>query len=231
MKFSAIIASFTLWGLAAPAALSPRPGVFPRAAGAVQAASALLKIAPTSGSCANPPMPGECATADEAAPFVIQAFQDYGIYDYPSMAAVLATMAFESGDFKYNIHHFPSPNPGQGTRNMQNANFNLMYAQAIAKNNATFAGQLSKITTATTTTGLSNDQLNAILALVLPDQYSFGSGAWFLATQCTPAVRTAVQTQGHAGFAAFLGCVGTSMSEERMTAWEAANAVFGLPNS
>ncbi len=186
------------------------------------ATAMLLAIAPSSGSCAGAPFPSECATAEQAAPFLIEAMSKYGIYSPPELSALLSLIAFETGDFKYNINHYPG-RAGQGTRNMQMPQFNLEYALSIPELEA----QVRAITTSTTTSGLSDDKLNAIRALVLPDIYSWGSVAWFLTTKCASA-RPALQAGGQAGLEAYLGCVGTTATADRLAYWKRANAAFGL---
>ena len=101
-------------------------------------------------------------------------------------------------------------------------NFNLMYAKSIPA----LKDKLNAITTASTTSGLSDDQLNAIRALVLPDEYSWASGAWFLTSQCASA-RPAIQAGGDAGFAAYMGCVGSPVTPERKAYWDKASAALG----
>jgi len=139
------------------------------------------------------------------------------------MAAILSLIAFESGDFKYNINHFPG-RAGQGTRNMQMPSFNLEYAREVQSD------ALSKVTAATSTDGLSDDQLNAIRALVLPDEFSFASAAWFLVRKC-PNVRTTLQAQGEAGYGQYLSCIGTSITADRMAYYNRALTAFGLPTA
>jgi hypothetical protein len=146
----------------------------------------------------------------------------YGITSPPELAALLSVIAFETGDFKYNINHSPG-RAGQGTRNMQMANYNLLYAQSISA----LSSNLSAIATASSTNGLSDDQLNAIRALVLLDEYSWGSAAWYLTSQCAD-VRSQIQTGGHAGYTAYLNCIGTQMTEDRMAYWLRANTAFGI---
>jgi hypothetical protein len=194
-----------------------------RAAGA-SAASQLLLIAPTSNTCTGAPFPSECATASQAAPYLITAMSTYSITSAPEIAALLSLIAYETGDFKYAINHYPAPGrPGQGTRNMQMANYNLLYAKSISA----LSDDLGKITTASSTDGLSDDELNAIRALVLPDEYAWGSAAWFLTTQCASA-RPALQAGGQAGYEAYLSCVGTSATSDRLVYWTAANSALGI---
>lgn len=102
-------------------------------------------------------------------------------------------------------------------------NYNLLYAQSVPA----LASKLSAITGATSTSGLSDDQLNSIRELVLPDEYSWGSAAWFLTTQCAN-IRAQIQSGGHAGYAAYLQCIGTEMTEDRMAYWDRANSAFGI---
>ncbi len=188
---------------------------------AASAASILLQIAPTSGSCANPPVAGECSTNVEAAPYLISAFQAYGIYDVHEMAALTSDIAFESGDFKYNINHFPAPGrPGAGTRSMLTPPYVLDYVKSIPA--------LASQTSATTTSGLSDDELNTIRALVLPDEYTWGSAAWYLTSQCSSSIRTQLQAGGQAGFEAYLGCLGVSATSDRLAYWNRANTAFGI---
>ncbi len=147
----------------------------------------------------------------------------YGITSPPELAAVLSLIAFESGDFKYNVNHYPG-RAGQGTRNMQMPDYNLQYALSIPA----LVRPVQAITRATTTTaGLADAQLNAIRALVLPDQYTWASAAWFYTTKCA-GVRAQVQAGGQAGLEAYLGCVGTTATSDRLAYWTRANTAFGL---
>lgn len=212
----AFLASLTL---AAP--LTPPTFLSPRGAGD-SAVSQLLIIAPTSNTCASAPFADECETAATAAPFLIDSMMAYKIYSPPEIAALLSLIAFETGDFKYEKNHFPG-RPGQGTRNLQMPNFNLEYALSIPA----LASAAKAIAPASTTDGLSDDQLNQILALVLPDQYSWASAAWFLTTKCA-SIRSTLQAGGQAGFEAYMGCVGTTATSDRLAYWTRAQAAFGL---
>jgi hypothetical protein len=196
-------------------ALAIPPAISSRAAGD-QAAVQLLQIAPTSGTCDGAAYPTECATNVQAAPFLIQAMSDYGITSPPEIAAVLALIAYESGDFKFNTNHFPTPgNPGQGTRAMMMPNFVTEYAQSIP-------ALKDKVVTGTTA-----DQLNANRALVLPDEYTWAAAPWYLTTKCSE-VRTQIQTGGEAGFSAYMKCLGVDAGSDRLAYWNRASAAFGL---
>lgn len=84
-------------------------------AAAVEITSAqILAIAPTSSTCDNPPAEGECATADQAAPYISDSFTTYGVDNVAEQAALIGLMAFETLDFKYNRNHFPGV-AGQGS--------------------------------------------------------------------------------------------------------------------
>lgn len=173
----------------------------------------ILYIAPTSSTCAGADYPAQCRTADQVAPIVSQVLENYGIITPAEKAAVLSTIAFESVDFKYNINITPGV-PGQGTRNMQSAAFNLLYAQSIPDLASYIAGVSGP---------------NGVRDLLTgSDLYDFGSGAWFLATQCSQAVRAGLQNQGLAGWKAYISnCVGTSPTEDRQAYWERANTALG----
>lgn len=106
---------------------------------------------------------------------------------------------------------------------MQMGNYNLMYALSIPA----LASQLSEITTATSASGLTDDQLNSVRALVLPDDYSWASAAWFLTTQCANT-RAGLQAGGQAGYTAYLSCIGTSATADRLAYWTRANTALGI---
>lgn len=107
-----------------------RRDVSPPLAGSSEAVEILLKIAPQACTCEEAPFPEECSTAYDAMPHILKALHIYSIDEPGEIAAVLALMAFVSGEFKYNIAHFPTE-PGRGTRNMQSIAFNLQYAASI----------------------------------------------------------------------------------------------------
>jgi hypothetical protein len=106
---------------------------------------------------------------------------------------------------------------------MQMGNFNFEYAKSIPA----LASSLNAITTASSSEGLTDDQLDSILALVLPDEYSYASAAWFLTTQCASA-RPALQAGGLPGYQAYLSCVGTTATSDRLAVWQSALTALGL---
>ncbi|KAL8722610.1 MAG: hypothetical protein Q9225_000916 [Loekoesia sp. 1 TL-2023] len=177
--------------------------------------SALLAVVPKANTCDGAPFPQECKTADEAAPFINQSFRTYGITTPGEAAAVIAIMAFESGEFKYNINHFPDT-PGQGTRNMQSPEFNLKYAQSIP-------GLKDKLAAA-------GSDPKAVLALLTANgEYDFGSGAWFLTTQCSDTVKAGLKTGSLAGWQSYItDCIHTTATPERQAYWERAAKALGV---
>ncbi|KAL8832132.1 MAG: hypothetical protein Q9191_000454 [Dirinaria sp. TL-2023a] len=171
-------------------------------------AAQVQAVAPKSSSCDNAPAAGQCRTAAQAAPAILNSFNAFGITSQGEQAAVLGIMAFESGDFKYDTPIVPTP--GKGTRNMQSADFNKKYAMSIP-------GLAPKVA------AVANDP-DAIRGLLTSnDYYDFGSGAWFLATQCTPAVRSGLATGSLSGWQAYItSCVETTPTSDRQAYWERA---------
>lgn len=192
-------------------------GLATLAAAQLPAAAIVKQIAPNAENCADTT---ECRTAEQAAPFIAQAMYNYGVYTTPEMAAIIALMAFESVDFKFK-HNVSPGRPGQGTANMQLANFNLKYAQSIDS----LKSQVSQFTT---TDGLSNDDLNHILSLVQPDEFNFGSGPWFYSTQCDQSVKQALWDNIDTGFEKYMACVGVTVTDDRLAYFTRAKAAFNL---
>ncbi|KAG5989372.1 hypothetical protein E4U52_005631 [Claviceps spartinae] len=178
----------------------------------------IQQIAPKSLSCL--PCSLDCRTAHQAAPFIASSLKKYNIHDLNTTAALLALMAFESVDFRYKHNVFPG-RPGQGTVNMQSANYNLLYAKSIPALKPLVASIPS-------VEGLKNETLNAILGLVTPDEYNFGSAPWFLVKQCGRDVLKALQRDLEDGFGAYMKCVGVEVSEERRVYLERAKKAFEL---
>ncbi|ORY14469.1 hypothetical protein BCR34DRAFT_434481, partial [Clohesyomyces aquaticus] len=156
-------------------------------------AALLTKIAPSTSSCISAPILSECANATVAAPAIVRSFNNYDITSLGEQAALISLILYESGDFKYNKNHFPPPGvPGQGTRNMQSAKYNEMYAREI---------------------GIEDPMLD--------ENASFGSAAWFLTTQCTEEVRRGLESGEKEEYRVYLeDCVGTRDTEEREKVWE-----------
>ena len=183
-------------------------------------ANNLITIAPATASCDGASFPSECAPASVAAPNIAQSFSLFNVDSFGAQAALVAIMLFESGDFKYKINHFPGV-AGQGTRNMQSPTFNSKYADWIVAN-----GQDASITQSSVA-AVANDPA-ALLNLINTDQWSFASAAWFISTQCGASQIQALGDGSQASFEAYLtGCVGTTVTEDRIAGWEKVISLGG----
>ncbi|CAD6452049.1 5de7a886-8ec8-409d-aa03-8849f14582bd [Sclerotinia trifoliorum] len=212
------ITLFSTLSLAAPTASN---NIFGRGTTAI----ALINgIAPDAvNSCTAAEFPAECATAAQAAIGISKAVGG-AQFHAGEIGAMTAVMAYETASFQYNINHFPG-NPGQGTRNMQHPNYNLQYARSIDA----LKEPLAKITTATTTEGLPNATLNAIMALVTPDEYTWGSAPWYLKTQCDASVRKGLAAGSDDAWTAYLECIGAGDDfPERKVFWDRAKKTLGV---
>jgi hypothetical protein len=192
----------SLLGLSAVVHGSP---LMPRAG--TLTADTIQQIAPDTANC---PSSGdffyECRTAEQAAPRIAKSFQDYGLTTPGEQAAALSIMLFESAEFKYNRNHWPG-RPGQGTRNMQMPNFNLLYAKSLFS--------ADKVTSAQSSGGVVG-----VLNILRPDEYAFGSAAWFIKTQCSADIQKGLQSGTQAGWEAYItDCVGTT-PDGRLAYWQ-----------
>lgn len=214
MKAS-IISTILLAGLAA-AAPAPAPAAktqpqqqLEQRAAEKQAAAIIAAIMPTADSCTGADFPDECRTAEQAAPYFIAAMQAHGVYSPGAISAVLALVGYESVDMKYK-HNVNPGREGQGTSNMQMADFNIEYGQSIPAiaNQAAAAGAAG------------------ILALVTPDEYNFGSGPWFLRNKCDAGVLAGLAAFTDEAFAAYMSCVGVTVDEGRQAYWDRAKTAW-----
>lgn len=195
-----------------PAVVSSAPASAPSAAVVSQApaggltSAQIVAISPGTASCANPPAPGECHTADEvAAPFAAS-FVKYKISNTAAQAAALSLALFESAGFKYNTRHFPVT-PGVGTFNMQSASYNRMYATSLGLSPPA-----------------SDDDM---LKLLLGVNESSGSAAWFMSTQC-PGLVAAFAANVDTAWTSYHQCIGTALTPERTAIFTAAKKVLGV---
>jgi hypothetical protein len=195
--------------------------------------TALLIIAPSSRSCqnaTNTTKPQQCSTAGHAAPFILKALTDYNITEPAEIAAVLAVMAKMSEEFKYNI----GPDPGMGTRMMQVGFQNLYYVHSLPEFNETLTAIIGpNVTGWYSGSSLKNlnatdDQMNQILDLVLPDAYSWASGFQQLTSPQCQDFRQSIVNDGDVGFNNYLGCQGSGYDDEVLFYWFRANQAFGL---
>lgn len=223
-----------------PLLASAAPTPSPAAESTIQVtAQQIQQIAPKSANCDNPPAKGECATADQAAPNIAKSFEKYDVTSKAEQAAVIGLMAFESEEFRYSRNHFPGVE-GQGSkppsvqivfdpdgvedrangddtaRNMQSPAYNAKYASSIPAISDKVAA--------------ANGDAGQILDILLADEeYDFGSGAWFLTTQCDQSVRQALQSGNEEGWSGYIsGCIGTDANEGRKGYWESAVKALGV---
>ncbi|KAI0605167.1 hypothetical protein TUN199_10965 [Pyrenophora tritici-repentis] len=132
----------------------------------------LVRIAPTTASCAGAEFPEECADAAKAVRAINTAFETYEVSSLGEKAGVLAYTLFESGNFTYNKKHYPG-RPGQGTRMMAMPSFVKLYAISVAGADAVGRAEAAG----------GDAGLDAVLNLAnCNDEKSFGSAAWFLST-------------------------------------------------
>lgn len=187
--------------------------------------SQLLTIAATSNTCTGALFASECVVSSPSIVAVmVTSFAKYNVTTAAEQATLLSWMAYESGDFKYNRNHFPSPGrPGQGTRAMLMPNFVLQYARSIP-------GLEQQVQAATAESSDTNAVGAEVLALVQPDEYSFAAAAWYYSTYCTAEQKEQIKTGGRAGWAeAFVtGCVGTSLTDDREAYWNRACQALGV---
>jgi len=186
--------------------LNPRTGTL--------TAETIQQIAPGTAKCpASGDFVYECRTAQQAAPYISKSFQTYGLTTPGEQAAALSIMLFESAEFKYNRNHWPG-RPGQGTRNMQMPNFNLLYAK-------------SQFPAAKVKAAQADNGVVSVLNLVRPDQYAFGSAAWFIKTQCSADIRKGLQSGTQSGWEAYITqCVGTT-PDDRLAYWKKSIQALG----
>ncbi|KAI0429394.1 hypothetical protein F5Y09DRAFT_310428 [Xylaria sp. FL1042] len=180
------------------------------------AAQLIGEVSPNSKT-ACPKDNADCRTNEDAAGPFIKAMKDYELVSAGQIAAVLALTAFESGDYRYKHNVYPG-RPGQGTSNMQMIDYNVQYANSFPelKDKVAAIGTLD-----------SDDKKNQLLALVTDDAYNFGSGPWFLTTQCKDVVPQLAAGTDEA-FTAYMQCIGVSATSDRMAYWTRAKTAFGL---
>ena len=102
---------------------------------------------------------------------------------------------------------------------MQSPTYNLKYAQSIPELKPNM-------------TDINTSDVTAVLKLLTYySNYDFGSGAWFLATQCDQAVRDGLQSGSAAGFSKYLQCIGTTETSDRDAYYQRAKSVLGVKGS
>lgn len=168
----------------------------------------VLAAAPKSNTCDGAPEAGQCATAQDAAPKIIAALETYKMTTPGEQAGLLAWMAFESGDFKYNIAKFNNPPAGKGSRCMMSPDFNAEYAKTVGDNEADPGAMLKKL---------------------IADGHEWDACAWYYSAKCDDTVKKGAQAGTLAGHLAFLkDCVNTEVTDARKTYWTNTAKAFGL---
>lgn len=206
------------------------PAVFLGALGVYaekSAADVITAIVPkVSADCTKPKYnKEECRTASQAAQYLVDSFMKYEIYNYFEIGAVLALIGLESDNLEANINHSPG-RPGQGTRNMMQANFIAEYATELG-----FGDKVKEINLLESEVdyllNINNTDANKkkaqLLELVKDDKYSWGSGAWFLARKCNQT-RAELAKGTDKGWIDYNLCVvkGDTVDPERTKYWTRA---------
>lgn len=187
-------------------------------------AAEIQAISPNSATCAGAPAAGQCRTAAQAAGPITKSLSTYKITSPAEAAALVSLMAYESADFKYQNNVYPG-RPGQGTRNMQMINYNLLYANSIPE----LSGKVTDLIGGAGAADPSVTQANDIRGLLTEvDDFDFGSAAWFLTSQCSTAIRDELQSGSLEGWEQYISeCVGTEATADRQEYWSRAIAALG----
>ncbi|KAJ1721053.1 hypothetical protein LPJ53_004383 [Coemansia erecta] len=182
--------------------------------------NAAIPARAASDSCASVSFPDECATNDQALPAINAALSTYGITKRSEAVAVIALMAFESDSWQYNINHYPG-RAGQGTKAMLMSNFVTEYAEQL------HAADAQSVTSQAADPS-SDDTVNALRALVLNDNDSFGSGFWYLVNKAAAYHNSDKLQDGDlASFQDYVvNGVGASWDDSRGTIWSTVNSAI-----
>ena len=186
-------------------------------------AERLATIVPKSKSC-DVDLP-DCRTNDQIAPLLVDGLKKWEINQRDAISAVIALTAFESDSYKYKRNMYPG-RPGQGTSNMQMIKYNVKYAMEFPE----LHEKIKAIEiTPENADAVTPEQQNELLDLVTPDDYNFGSGPWFLRTQCPSSIED-FNRSAEKGWDSYMKCVGVDANEEgRRELFEAALASVGQP--
>ncbi|RPA98732.1 hypothetical protein L873DRAFT_1844049 [Choiromyces venosus 120613-1] len=165
----------------------------------------------------------ECHPAADAIKGINTAFKNYGLEKLGQKAALLGLMTLESGDFTYNVNHFPG-RPGQGTKAM--LMFPHIYKYAWSQPDLT--AEVMRISNGITPdVGFGNmdkirvEDQKAIRALVLPEKYTYAAAMWYLQNMCDAAMPRKLADNGFAGFKEYIGaCVyAGDVTPDRLAKW------------
>ncbi|RPB04116.1 hypothetical protein L873DRAFT_1622006, partial [Choiromyces venosus 120613-1] len=169
----------------------------------------LERAYPSSKTCDNPPFPKEeCDTAAIAAPNIELSYIRYSLTTLGQKAAILATLALESANFKANINHSTN-RPGQGTKAM------LMFPNIVA-----FANSIDMLKSRVKELGGSHH----VRDLVLPGNTTYAAAAWYVASgpACPKDTMGRLSADKWAGFEYYVAkCLraGDKVDEARKKKW------------
>ncbi|PUU82066.1 hypothetical protein B9Z19DRAFT_1075745 [Tuber borchii] len=195
--------------------------------------AALVKAYPSTKTCTNPPFPqAECDTAATAAPNIELAYTSYSLTTLGQKAAVLATLAAESANFKANINH-SNNRPGQGTKAMLLFPNVLAFASsidALKDRVRQLMGGVVAVSFADVDK-ISADVQMSVRALVLPASTTYAAAAWYLTAgpACPKDTVGRLSTDGWAGFVYYVTkCLqaGSGVDAERKGKWCSAVAAL-----
>jgi len=233
MRPQSLVASFILLftsGLACArpiATLAPTNGNATSEPAFGMTVAQILKAAPSTASCLSS-APAACRNAVQIATFVNKSFSKFGFTTPGEQAALFSLMAFESGNFIFDVNQFPG-RPGQGTRNMMMFDFILPYA--LQYNRKAVLAIRPDLTAQSTAADVPSDtEKNAIRATVLDDTLSFASAAWFLRTKCPAQIAAGLKTASADAFNAYMGpsCIGAGQDPARLAGYQATLAAMSV---
>ena len=93
---------------------------------------------------------------------------------------------------------------------MQSPEFNALYAQSLG-------------------VAAGGDPSVVLGKLIENGEHDFGSGAWFLTTQCSDVVRTGLESGKLAGWQSYISeCLHTTPTPDRQAYWERAAMAMGI---
>ncbi|KAJ1973611.1 hypothetical protein H4R34_005015 [Dimargaris verticillata] len=179
-----------------------------------QLKASMLKAAKTDCSTATKHKE-ECRTLDQALKPLNDAFTKYGLTTRGQVAAVLSILDFESEGFQFSTNLM---NKGQGTFAQLMYPHIKTYAQSIPELKA----KLDEIAQ-TDSTLESDESMDAVLKLVIVDDYSFASAAWFLAKspECPKDTMKTLESETEDAYKMYLEkCIQTTVTDERITGWK-----------
>ncbi|KAJ1977618.1 hypothetical protein H4R35_002223 [Dimargaris xerosporica] len=212
VSFTGALAQPTKCGVAPSPSNSPTDGAMKVTLDQLKAS--MLKAAKTDCSKATKHKE-ECRTLDQALGPLNDSFAKYGLKARGQVAAVLSILDFESEGFQFSTNLV---NKGQGTFAQLMYPHIKTYAQSIPELKA----KLDEI--AQTDSSLASDKsMDAVLKLVIVDDYSFASAAWFLAQspECPRDTMKTLESETEDAYKTYLEkCIQTTVTDERIKGWK-----------